>query len=48
MNLATLALSAAAVLLTSADKAVFDGSLAMAWTCVDLAQDEAERSRLLN
>jgi amidohydrolase len=31
-----------------ADKAVFDGALAMAWTCVDLATDEAERDRLVN
>jgi amidohydrolase len=32
----------------AADKAVFDGSLAMAWTCIDLATDEAERSRLVS
>ncbi len=30
-----------------ADKALVDGSLAMAWTCVDLASDEAVRKRLL-
>jgi amidohydrolase len=32
----------------AADKAVFDGALSMAWTCVDLATDEAERDRLLS
>ena len=32
----------------AADKAVFDGALAMAWTCVDLATDEAERDRLIS
>jgi amidohydrolase len=31
----------------SADKACFDGALAMAWTCIDLATDEAQRNRLL-
>jgi amidohydrolase len=31
----------------AADKACFDGALAMAWTCVDLATDETERDRLL-
>ena len=31
----------------AADKAVFDGALAMAWTCVDLVTDEAQRERLL-
>ena len=29
-----------------ADKAILDGATAMAWTCVDIAQDEAERARL--
>lgn len=31
----------------SGDKAVWDGALAMAWTCVDLAADPDERRRLL-
>jgi amidohydrolase len=31
----------------SADKAVYDGALAMAWTAIDLATDSALRSRLL-
>jgi amidohydrolase len=31
----------------SADKAILDGGIAMAWTAVDLARDEAERGRLL-
>ncbi|MEX2394685.1 MAG: M20 family metallopeptidase [Actinomycetota bacterium] len=30
----------------SADKALFDGALAMAWTCADLAADDEQRSRL--
>jgi amidohydrolase len=30
-----------------ADKALVDGSLAMAWTCIDMATDEAVRRRLL-
>src|SRR4029077_2712072 len=30
----------------AADKAVFDGALAMAWTCVDIATDDDERERL--
>ena len=30
-----------------ADKAVLDGALAMAWTAIDLAQDEPTRTRLL-
>jgi amidohydrolase len=29
-----------------ADKALFDGALAMAWTCVDLATDESQFARL--
>lgn len=29
------------------DQVVWDGALAMAWTCVDLATDPAQRSRLL-
>ncbi len=31
----------------AADKAIFDGSLAMAWTCIDVATDEDEFSRLV-
>jgi metal-dependent amidase/aminoacylase/carboxypeptidase family protein len=31
----------------AADKAVFDGALAMAWTCADLATDDVQRERLL-
>jgi amidohydrolase len=31
----------------SADKAVYDGALAMAWTAIDLATDRALKSRLL-
>jgi amidohydrolase len=31
----------------SADRAVYDGALAMAWTAIDLASDAAVRSRLL-
>jgi amidohydrolase len=30
-----------------ADKALADGALAMAWTCIDLAADESTRARLL-
>src|SRR5512146_507127 len=30
-----------------ADKAVLDGALAMAWTAIDMAQDEATRTRLV-
>ncbi len=33
---------------TSADKAVYDGALAMAWTAVDMAGDEALRQRLIS
>jgi metal-dependent amidase/aminoacylase/carboxypeptidase family protein len=29
------------------DRAVYDGALAMAWTIIDIATDEAVRSRLL-
>jgi len=32
----------------SADKAVIDGSLAMAWTAIDIASDSDLRSRLMN
>lgn len=32
----------------SADQAVYDGALAMAWTAIDLAADESLRSRLLS
>jgi hypothetical protein len=31
----------------SADSAVIDGALAMAWTCVDLATEDSVRERLL-
>jgi hypothetical protein len=31
----------------SADKAVIDGALAMAWTAIDLATDERLKQRLL-
>ena len=31
----------------SADKALFDGALAMAWTAIDVAEDESIRDRLL-
>jgi amidohydrolase len=31
----------------SADKAILDGGVAMAWTAIDLARDEGQRSRLL-
>jgi amidohydrolase len=30
----------------TADKAILDGATAMAWTCIDIAQDDAERARL--
>ncbi len=30
-----------------ADRAALDGALAMAWTCIDLAGDETQRSRLM-
>jgi hypothetical protein len=32
----------------SANKAIYDGSLAMAWTAIDLATEEKVRSRLLS
>jgi metal-dependent amidase/aminoacylase/carboxypeptidase family protein len=32
----------------SADQAVYDGALAMAWTAIDLAAEETVRSRLLS
>ncbi len=31
----------------AADKAVYDGALAMAWTAIDLATDEKQRDRLM-
>jgi hypothetical protein len=31
----------------SADQAIFDGALAMAWTVIDMATDEHVRRRLL-
>jgi len=30
----------------AADKAILDGATAMAWTCIDIASDDAERGRL--
>jgi amidohydrolase len=38
---------AAHCITAEADKALVDGSLAMAWTCVDLATDECVRNHLL-
>ena len=38
---------AAATVNASADQAVLDGSVALAWTAIDAATDEALRSRLL-
>jgi len=32
----------------SADQAVYDGALAMAWTAIDLAMEKSVRSRLLS
>ena len=32
---------------TSADKALLEGGLTMAWTIIDLATDEQERDRLI-
>jgi hypothetical protein len=32
----------------AADRAVFDGAVAMAWTSIDLATDAAQRDRLLS
>src|SRR3954463_3827019 len=37
----------AACITPKADQAVVDGALAMAWTCIDLATDNAQRTRLL-
>ena len=37
----------AAAITANADKAVRDGALAMAWTCIDVALDPTERTRLL-
>jgi len=31
----------------SADKAILDGGIAMAWTAIDIARDDAQRSRLV-
>jgi hypothetical protein len=39
---------AAACASPSADRAVFDGALAMAWTAIDLAVDGRVRERLLD
>ena len=39
---------AAHCITTDADKAVADGALAMAWTCIDLAPDLEIRDRLIN
>ncbi len=38
---------AAASASAAGDKAIWDGALAMAWTCIDLATDPDSRSRLL-
>lgn len=32
----------------AADQAIFDGSVAMAWTAIDAASDERMRARLIN
>ena len=37
---------AAHCITADADKALADGALAMAWTCIDLATDSAIRARL--
>jgi hypothetical protein len=29
-----------------ADRAALEGALAMAWTCIDLAEDQTQRDRL--
>jgi amidohydrolase len=39
---------AAHCITADADKALVDGALAMAWTCIDLATDTDARTRLLN
>jgi hypothetical protein len=39
---------AAHCITADADKALADGALAMAWTCVDLATDREIRDRLIN
>ena len=39
---------AAHCITADADKALADGALAMAWTCIDLATDPAARARLMN
>ncbi|MHB1912351.1 MAG: M20 family metallopeptidase [Acidimicrobiales bacterium] len=38
----------AACITAAADKAIIDGAVAMAWTTVDLATDDAQRDRLMN
>ena len=38
---------AAHCVMPDADKALLDGALAMAWTCIDLATDTALRDRLM-
>ncbi|CAN5804133.1 M20 family metallopeptidase [soil metagenome] len=38
---------AAATVAPAADRAIFDGALALAWTAIDVAQDEALRERLI-
>jgi metal-dependent amidase/aminoacylase/carboxypeptidase family protein len=38
---------AAHCITADADKALVDGALAMAWTCIDLATDPAARARLM-
>jgi hypothetical protein len=38
---------AAACVTPEADKAVLDGALAMAWTTIDLAQDQRLRDQLM-
>ena len=37
----------ACCVMESADRAIYDGALAMAWTAIDLALDSNLRSRLL-
>src|SRR4051794_16100596 len=37
----------AACITPKADQAVVDGALGMAWTCIDLATDDTQRSRLI-
>jgi hypothetical protein len=37
----------AACITATADKTVRDSAIAMAWTCIDVAQDATQRERLL-